>query len=326
MLNQPSFVELPVRWLLAILLLLLISCSDDDTMTIPVFSCTDGLQNGNETGVDCGGDCEDCILQLEIPDVGYESPLKYNNYELIWSDEFDDATLHPEKWSYNTGDGCPNLCNWGNNELQYFTSEESNLFLDQGYLIINAAHETINGYQYSSSRINTKDKFEFQYGRVDIRAAMPTAKGSWIALWMLNKNYSIHSPDTWWPRGGEIDIMEYLGEAPSEILGTAHYGIDFPNNHRYNSQTYDNTTGPSFDEVFYVFSIIWEEDSIRWLVNDMEYHTITPQTTAANNQPYPFNDEFFMVFSFSVGGNLPTAPSPGDYPDQLIIDYVRVFQ
>ncbi len=293
----------------------------------PCTSCSDGIQNGNETGVDCGGDCQDCPSLVSLPDKGYTSPTSYTGYELVWGDEFSDTELSTDKWGFHLGNGCPNLCGWGNNEAQYFTNSDRNVYLLEGNLVIEAKNQNISGSAYSSSRIHTDNIFEFQYGRVDIRASMPSVPGTWTALFMLNHNYRVDAPDLWWPRGGEIDIMEYLGENPNDILGTGHYGTDFPANHRFNSVHFDALNGEGFDEVYYVFSIIWEENSIKWLVNDIEYHSMTPATTAANGQPYPFNDEFYLIFALSVGGNLPqVAPTPTNFPAFLVVDYVRVFQ
>lgn len=304
-----------------------IEAVDDDTIAAPQASCTDGIRNGDETGVDCGGsNCGDCPSELSIPSNGYSTPKDYIGYSLIWSDEFDGENLDSEKWDYHLGTGCPNLCGWGNNELQAFTDREQNLYFREGNLIMEAKRELISGQEYSSARIHTDNKFEFQYGRVDIRASMPSVAGTWVALFMLNKEYTIESPGDFWPSGGEIDIMEYLGEDRNDILGTGHYGINFPANHRFNSVHFGSLEGNAFDEVYYVFSIVWEEDKITWLVNDVEYHTMTPETTQANGQPYPFNDEFYFVFALSVGGNLPqVAPVPDNFPAFLIVDYVRVF-
>lgn len=302
-----------------------IDCGGDCT---PCATCNDGIQNGNETSVDCGGpDCQPCLVAVVIPTSGYDAPTTYAGYSLAWSDEFDTNTLDLNKWDYHLGNGCPNLCGWGNNEEQYFTNNSKNIYFEEGNLVIEAKNENISGKNYSSSRIHTDNTFEFKYGRVDIRASMPSAPGTWIALFMLNKNYTINDPGAYWPSGGEIDIMEYLGENHDDILGTGHYGTDFPNNHRFNSVHYDSQNGESFNEVYYVFSIIWEENSIKWLVNNVEYHSMSPSTTTANGQPYPFNDEFYFIFALSVGGNLPNAvPVPRDFPAFLIVDYIRVFQ
>ncbi len=289
-----------------------------------IASCDDGILNGNETGVDCGGVCNPCSEGLLIPYGGFQAPNSYSGYTLFWSDEFNETSLNSSKWNYNIGNGCPSLCGWGNNELQQFTSSNKNLYFKEGNLIIEAKNES---NQYTSSRINTDNKFEFKYGRIDVRAAMPSVSGTWTALFLLNKNYTTSNPGVYWPSGGEIDIMEYLGEDRNKILGTAHYGTDFPNNWHFNSVNYNSQNGEPFNEVYYVFSIIWEEDKITWLVNDVAYHSITPATTSAKGQPYPFNDEFYLIFALSVGGNLPKAtPVANDFPDYLIIDYVRVYQ
>lgn len=300
----------------------------DDDSIVPQASCSDGVRNGDETGVDCGGsNCEACVKEVEIPSSGYSTPESYNGYSLVWSDEFEEQILSPEKWGFHLGTGCPNLCGWGNNEQQAFTDRSQNIYFEQGNLIIEAKNELISGKNYSSSRIHTDNKFEFQYGRVDIRASMPSVAGTWVALFMLNKEYTIEDPSAYWPSGGEIDIMEYLGENRNDILGTGHYGINFPANHRFDSVHFGALDSQPFDEVYYVFSIIWEEDKITWLVNDVVYHTMTPATTQANGQPYPFNDVFYFVFALSVGGNLPNvAPTPSNFPAFLVVDYIRVFK
>ncbi|MEL7122169.1 MAG: glycoside hydrolase family 16 protein, partial [Bacteroidota bacterium] len=273
---------------LLIVCYLFIACESEGDETMPISSCNDQIQNGLEEGIDCGGDCTPCSPTVEVPDGGFESPESRTGYSLIWSDEFSNSGVDTEKWSYHLGDGCPNLCNWGNNELQYYTQNEENIFTQDGYLVIRAINERLNGYNYTSARIHSDDKFEFKYGRVDIRAAMPEATGTWVALWLINKSYSIYNPDKFWPSGGEIDIAEYVGEAKDEILGTAHFGTDFPVNHRYISKKYITKQHP-FHLAFYVFSIEWEKDKITWLVNDQVYHEVNTSSTNAFNQPYPFN-------------------------------------
>ncbi len=309
------------------MLLTTLSCSsgDDENSAVPnpvaTVTCTDGVQNGSETGIDCGGSsCSECPTGVVIPTTGFDAPSSYDGFDLVWGDEFNDNKLSLQNWSFNIGDGCPNLCGWGNEELQSYTNSSNNLFLEEGNLVIAARHE--GGSNYSSSRINSDNKFEFQYGRVDIRASMPSATGSWVALWLLNHNYTINNPGEWWPSGGEIDIMEYLGEDPAEVFGTAHYGSDF-DSRRFNSKEY---TAPeeNYNNIYYVFSILWEENKITWLVNDIEYHSITPSQT--NGEPYPFNDEFYLIMNLSVGGNLPVQPIATEYPAFLIIDYIRVHQ
>lgn len=315
-------------YLYSTLFFIILSCSGDKEQVpyVPTATCTDGIQNGTETSIDCGGVCGTC-KNVDIPTQGYDAPSQYDGYSLLWSDEFSANVLDTQKWGYHTGTGCPNLCDWGNAELQYFTDSKENVYVENGNLIIKAINRGIDGKNYTSGRIHTDNKFEFKFGRVDIRASMPKVAGTWAAFFMMNKNYNVNNPTAYWPKGGEIDIVEYLGENHNDIMGTAHYGIDFPVNHKYNSAHHGPLNNQPFSDAYYVYSIIWEQDKITWLINNVAYHSITPTTTAASGQPYPFNDEFYFNFALSVGGNLPKVnPTASNFPTWLIIDYVRVFQ
>lgn len=294
----------------------------EEVIILPSVTCTDGFQNGDEEGVDCGGSaCAPCPeVTATIPTSGFESPTIYADYDLVWSDEFNADALDENKWGFHLASGCPNLCGWGNNELQYYT-KDNHSFKD-GNLIITAKRENKNGFKYSSTKIQTDNKFEFKYGRIDIRASMPSATGTWVAFWLLNKDYEVQNPAKEWPSGGEIDIMEYLGQARNKIFGTPHYGKDLAN-HKYNS-TYFTTVADTFDESYYVFSLVWEKDKLTWLINDKIYKTFTKENTGG--QPYPFNDKFYLLMNLSVGGNLPDPPLESKFPTFLIVDYIRVFQ
>ena len=136
---------------------------------------------------------------------GYTSPTEYEGYELVWNDEFTGNTLDGNNWTHEIGTGCPNLCGWGNNELQYY--REENTSVGDGVLTITAKKESFQGSSYSSSRIITEDKREFKYGRFDIRALLPRGQGLWPAIWMLGSNHDAIG----WPFCGEIDIMEMIG-------------------------------------------------------------------------------------------------------------------
>ena len=124
----------------------------------------------------------------------------------IWSEEFNiDGAPNSENWIYETGTGCPNLCGWGNGESQYYTDRVENVKVENGLLKITAKAESYNGSNYTSARIISRDKYEFQYGRVDIRAKLPTGAGTWPALWMLGANHQ----SVGWPACGEVDIMDH---------------------------------------------------------------------------------------------------------------------
>jgi beta-glucanase (GH16 family) len=130
---------------------------------------------------------------------------------LIFEEQFDGTTLNEANWNYELGNGCPNICGWGNNERQIYTKENSSL--RDGHLVITASKEDA---VYKSTRITTKDKVEFQYGTIEVRAKLPLGHGLWPAIWMLGHDIS----DIGWPACGEIDIMEYVGRAPHEIHTT----------------------------------------------------------------------------------------------------------
>ena len=133
--------------------------------------------------------------------------------KLIFSDEFNASMLDLNSWSYDLGDGCPSLCGWGNNEFQVYT--KSNVSTVNNQLVISATkQEDI----YHSGRITTKDKFEFTYGTIEVKAQLPKGKGLWPAIWMLGHDIDSNS----WPYCGEIDIMEYVGKSPGEIHTTLH--------------------------------------------------------------------------------------------------------
>ena len=255
---------------------------------------------------------------IDIPSTGYTSPDAYPGYNLVWADEFDAATLNTANWTYEMGDGCPGNCGWGNNELQYY--REDNASIVNGNLVITAKKQNFGTRNYTSSRLVTKGKKQFKYGRIDIRAALPEGQGLWPALWMLGSNIDAVS----WPACGEIDIMELTGNLPNRVVGTVHYGAD-ASQHQFKSMSKYLTGTDNFQDEFHVFSINWEADLIEFLVDDVVFHTITP--ASLNGAPYPFNKNFFFVFNVAVGGNFPGNPdNTTAFPQHMIVDYVRVFQ
>ncbi len=251
-----------------------------------------------------------------IPSTGYSTPDNYEGLNLCWADEFDGDALNEAFWTYEIGNGD---WGWGNNELEYYRRENTSLI--DGHLVIEAREEPFGGFNYTSSRLITKDKFEFTHGRVDIRAVLPEGQGIWPALWMLGENISEVS----WPRCGEIDIMELLGHEPNKVHGTVHFAQ--PNgNHQFKGSSITAPAGKKYTDEFYVYSIIWVEDKIEFFVNDQLYYTITPAVIGSQN-PYPFNDPFFFIFNVAVGGNWPGSPDATTlFPQHMIVDYIRVFQ
>jgi beta-glucanase (GH16 family) len=192
--------------------------------------------------------------------------------------------------------------------------------MHDGYLVIKAKRESESGFQYTSSRIITKGKKEFKYGRVDIRAILPKGQGIWPALWMLGSNIS----DVSWPKCGEIDIMEMIGggaDRDNKVYGTIHWD----NAGSYASYGGNKTiTAPKvFADEFHVFSIVWDETKIVWYLDDVQYHIIDITPPELNE----FRKNFFFIFNVAVGGNWPGSPnSSTTFPQRMTVDYIRVFQ
>ncbi|MBW3466281.1 glycosyl hydrolase family protein [Arthrospiribacter ruber] len=252
-----------------------------------------------------------------IPEEGFISPEEYSGYSLVWRDEFEGDALSSD-WVHELGDGCPNLCGWGNNESQFYRRE--NTTVRDGYLIIEAKEERFGGKEYTSSRIKTQDQQSFTYGRIDIRALLPKGQGIWPALWMLGDNITEVS----WPACGEIDIMEMIGGSQSGRDDTVHGTVHWDNNGSYANFGGSKTlTDGIFNDKFYVFSIIWDAEKIVWLLDNVPYHEIDIRPQSLDE----FRRPFFFLFNVAVGGNWPGYPNASTrFPQRMVVDYVRVFQ
>ncbi|HEY9063158.1 MAG TPA: family 16 glycosylhydrolase [Pseudobacteroides sp.] len=235
-------------------------------------------------------------------------------WKLVWNDEFDGANgSKPDssKWTYDIGGS-----GWGNNELQYYTSNVKNAYIDSGNLIIKAIAESYNGMNYTSARLKTLGKFEAQYGKFEAKMKLPFGQGIWPAFWMLGNDIN----STSWPACGEIDIMEFIGKEPANIYGTIH-GPDYCGGEGKSAKT----TVASLSQEYHTFSIEWEPEVIRWYVDGKLYHTATASSVSPNKWVY--DHPFFMILNLAVGGNWPGSPdSTTNFPQTLTVDYVRVYQ
>ncbi|MDP2159587.1 MAG: glycoside hydrolase family 16 protein [Flavobacterium sp.] len=247
-----------------------------------------------------------------------ETQTVVTKFNLVMEDNFDvDGAPNPAIWSYDIGRGSNG---WGNNELQFYTDRPENVIVQNGYLIITAKQEAFSGASYTSARLKTQNLFDQKYGRFEARIKLPLGQGLWPAFWMLGSNID----QVGWPQCGEIDIMEYLGNSPTKILGTLH-GPGFSGAESI-GKTY-TLQNSRFDTEFHVFGVEWTEKYINWYVDDVLYNQITRKQVENEGGQWVFDNSFFMILNLAVGGNLPGSPdSNTSFPQRMLVDYVRVYQ
>jgi beta-glucanase (GH16 family) len=248
--------------------------------------------------------------------------------ELVWSDEFDDpagTVPNPDNWGYEIGDGALNgIEGWGNSELQYYTDDPANAATDgNGNLVItlneaDGSQECFYGTcEFTSARLISKDRAEFAYGRIESRLLVPDGgPGLWPAFWSLGTDIA-YNP---WPNAGEIDFMEYVSRIPNEIFGTIH-GPGYSGGSAF-GDVYD--FGEPVSGQYHTFVTEWEPNLITWYVDGIKYHEATPAEVPG---PWVYEKPFYLLLNFAIGGNFGGTVSPDNtYPQQYLIDYVRVFQ
>lgn len=231
--------------------------------------------------------------------------------ELLFEEHFDGDQLNTAIWNYELGDGCPNLCGWGNNERQIYTKD--NVSIRDGNLVITASHD---GKVYTSGKINTKDNVEFQYGTIEVRAKLAVGEGIWPAIWMLSHDIS----EKGWPLAGEIDIMEYVGKTPHEIHNTLHTADSYGQ-----SKNTKVTFNEAIEDGFHVYKAHWTKDFIKFYIDDVLTYTFSPELK--NEQTWPFDKPFYLLLNLAVGGNF-GGPQVDDsiFPQEFLIDYVKVYK
>jgi len=280
----------------------------DPTIPIP-FNTLQQLKNGFGYWVKVTNASGTTLLQ------GPTSPTQYPGMNLVWSDEFDLGAVDNINWTQEFGD------NWFNNELQSYTNQGMNAWTESGNLVIEAREEPSpfgGSNQYTSARIITQDKFEFQYGRVDIRAAMPEGQGIWPALWTLGADIDIVS----WPNCGEIDILEMIGGGTENVAHNALHWQGAAAALESDANSYQLPSGSLHGE-YHVYSIIWNETSITYLIDDIVRDVIDIQAADMTE----FHVPHFLIMNIAVGGDWPGNPDGTTiFPQRMIVDYVRVFQ
>lgn len=234
-------------------------------------------------------------------------------WDLAWADEFDyEGKPDPKKWYYETGGG-----GWGNGEAQYYT-EGDNADVTNGTLIIEARKENHGNNDFTSTRLNSTQSNDFLYGRVEVKAKLPKTGGTWPAIWTL--------PTDWvyggWPDCGEIDIMEHSATySYGYIFGTIHTGAY---NHQDDTQ---QSGGIWFDDVtdtYHTYILEWYPDHIDWYVDDI--HIFTFENEYKTTAEWPYDIPHHLLLNVAIGGGLGgNIDYDGEWPQQMIVDYVRVY-
>jgi len=248
------------------------------------------------------------------------------SWDLVWEENFSGTTLNDSVWTHEIGSGSQyGLWGWGNGEQQFY--QASNSEVSNGQLKITAKQEP-NGlidswgssYYISSSRIVSRDKMEFRYGKVEARIKTVNGEGFWPAFWMLPSGGS-------WPCDGEIDIMEQWGsDNPTNLTtGAAHIGA-CPGPSTYNSFNHYSTNGNYADD-FHTYAVIWQENYIAWYIDGIKVHSISPSsyTSIPGQHSWPFNsNQWYLILNLAVDQNGPNANT--QFPSSIEVDYIKIYE
>lgn len=289
------------------------------TGVLPAYADTE-VTEGRET-VEVNETVESVGVQENSGTTG-GGTLSYNGYTLQWEDDFDGDGLNTDDWNYEIHEP-----GWVNNELQEYVVSDENVYIENGKLVIKPVKETKDGkVSYTSGRINTQGKHDFTYGLFEVRAKVPSGKGFLPAFWMMPTDEGLYGQ---WPRCGEIDIMEVLGNDVETAYGTIHYG----NPHKESQGKYELKGSSGFSDEFHTFACEWEPGKIKWYVDGNLFHEESDWYSRTEGQgeityPAPFDQPYYMILNLAVGGNWPGNPDgTTDFENAaFVIDYVKAYQ
>lgn len=237
------------------------------------------------------------------------------NWTLIWSDEFNYSGLPDStKWNYDVGGH-----GWGNNELQFYTRNRmENARVENGQLIIEARKEKWEKNVYTSARLVTRGKGDWQYGKIEVRARIPNGLGTWPAIWMLAS-----TPQLKWPDDGEIDVMEHVGYDQGKVHGSVHCKKYY---HSIGTQRTAFTQVPDCSEQFHVYSVEWSKEKVEVAVDGKIYFSFANEHTGY--EAWPFDNKMHLLLNIAVGGNWGGQKGVDEniWPRRMEVDYVRVFR
>ena len=236
-------------------------------------------------------------------------------YQLAWSDEFNYTGLPDNtKWNYDTGGH-----GWGNQELQYYTGDRNeNARVENGNLVIEARKENWLGMNYTSARLVTKGKAEWQYAKIEVRAKIPSGRGTWPAIWMLGATTPLR-----WPDDGEIDIMEHVGYNQGTVHASIHCKKYY---HSIGTQKTATVSVPDCSANFHVYATEWDKDSVKISIDGNIYFRFANEHTGY--EAWPFDNRMYLLLNLAVGGSWGGQQGVDDtiFPKRMEIDYVRVYR
>jgi len=252
---------------------------------------------------------------IQTVTISDNDPDYFSKLNLVWADDFDGDVVNSGNWTFETG-----ATGWGNNELQNYTNG-SNAKVQDGILTITAKKLNDNkaAGSYTSTRIISSGKKEFTYGRMEIRAKLPSGTGIWPAIWMLGSNIG----NVGWPACGEIDIMEYVGYQPNTVHATVHTPAGYGSNGSGSSKTLQTA-----EEEFHVYGLFWTEKEMVFYTDSIDNVTYRYVPSNKTDDNWPFNKPQFFILNVAVGGNWGGAQGIDNsiFPQSMQIDYVRVYQ
>ncbi|MDE6318710.1 MAG: carbohydrate binding domain-containing protein, partial [Lachnospiraceae bacterium] len=241
-------------------------------------------------------------------------------YKLAWEDNFNGAELDRSSWNVELHEP-----GWVNAELQEYVDSEKNIYVKDGNLVIQAIKD---GNNYTSGRVNTQNKHDYQYGRFEARAKVPSGQGFLPAFWMMPTDEMYYGQ---WPLCGEIDIMEVMGQETNKAYSTLHFGQP----HTQKQGSYTLAEGETdFSEDFHVYACEWDPDEFRFYVDDKLFYKVNDWFTKRQGYPEtaypaPYDQPFYMILNLAVGGSwvgYPDETTAFEDNAQLVVDYVRVYQ
>lgn len=256
------------------------------------------------------------ILPLLLASCLAERPASYEGYTLDWRDEFSGRSIDPAIWQHAVGGG-----GFGNNELQFYTNKAENSRIEKGLLVIEARRERLAGHPYTSAKLQSYQRKSMLYGRIEVRARLPSGTGSWPAIWMLPENSTSYGIG--WPDSGEIDIMEHVGFDQGNVHFTVHTAAF---NHKAGTQRGNSRYIADASERFYTYGIEWTPDFIRWYVDDQTVFVFDNPKTGW--QAWPFDKPFYLIMNIACGGDWGGRQGfdNDSLPWRMEIDWVRVYR